>query len=471
MESHKLSVDLKIRSLKAITSPVKKIPREVMSMIFQYCHPVFEPEMPPDTNHTWTRLRQARARAAPLSISYVCHGWRSLVLSTPELWSRIEAYVIEDEDMNAVDARALKQEIARVARYVGLSKSCPLACQVTVEPSPSQCIGSQNLVIQLLDLFSAQSGRWEYMSFVFPRGRNFTDYILQGALHNLPYLRYLRIHSPIRSVPSSRLYTFNAPMLKSVTLHSSIVENSNFPWAQLTTISVKGSFNVEDAIVLLKNCSSLRQLSLVVHTPLSGSTIVTLPQLESLTVRGIHTGIASLLGSIAVPRLRMLSISFPPVGYDTDLDLFMTRLSSPLESLELGISEINHPLDSETLNAFIRWLRLVPSLKTLSLVRESASHARFSDAFALALTPGQTECICPRLESLKAVFDCSLSSLVDMIEKRWHLHLTRHSPGTVIVGRDSRIRGDQGEGLVSRKAMFSKLVPLCNAGLVFEVEE
>ena len=61
-----------IDQYRALTSPIRRIPREILQEIFINCLPADRPAVMSE-------------REAPLLIGRVCSGWRSISQSTPEL--------------------------------------------------------------------------------------------------------------------------------------------------------------------------------------------------------------------------------------------------------------------------------------------------------------------------------------------------------------------------------------------------
>ena len=164
--ANRFAMHRKMHSLCAIVSPVKKVPREVMSIVFEYCLSPFAAETFPD------ELRSGFLRNSvtpPLTLSHVCRSWRNLALSLPKLWSNIEIYIIQDLYMgSSAFVNAAKKRLDSVAHWVEHSKSCQLACKVKIKGSQDALLACQNTIRQLLELLAAQSNRWWSMTLSFP---------------------------------------------------------------------------------------------------------------------------------------------------------------------------------------------------------------------------------------------------------------------------------------------------------------
>ncbi|KAF9459869.1 hypothetical protein BDZ94DRAFT_1134033, partial [Collybia nuda] len=60
-----------LRHLKAILSPMRRVPPEVLAKIFYFC---LKPPIVPQIS------------AAPLLLCRICKKWRDVALKSPELW-------------------------------------------------------------------------------------------------------------------------------------------------------------------------------------------------------------------------------------------------------------------------------------------------------------------------------------------------------------------------------------------------
>lgn len=464
LKANRLATQGKIHSLKSILSPIKKVPREVMSTILECCLSRFEPE----TFRDEFRLGPGDAMKSPLIISHVSRGWRDLALSLPNLWSNVEAYVTQNPLMGiSACIRAAEKQADMVTHWVERSKSRQLAWKVKIEAREDALLACQNAIRQILDLLAAQSNRWRSITLSFPGDMNIAHIspILESIQSDHAYLRFLKIHrggsrrdSGILEQENPLILLGNAPMLAGLHLHRMRFSQSGVPWNQLTDLSIMvGSHDIDQSINAISKCNNLQNLSLSVAFPLPNSTtITTLPKLQMLTVCGQPPALDSLLKSFAVPQLRTLLIKVS--GFrDTMVELspFLGRLSNPLDALELDMYNI----DPITL---AQWLRLVPSLTRLSFGTQSY----FTDEMSHSLLPnGDKEYICPSLTHLRAHFRCSLSTLANMIERRWSLHPTRRSPKCLFVDFASNLSGEDGERYVGKEALVSRFRLLCKEGL------
>ena len=465
-----LATEIKINSLKAILSPIKKVPGEVMSIIFECCVLPFAPETFMDVDELRPRYR--RPVAPPLVLSQVCRSWRDLALSLPKLWSNIEACITQGPYMGISSfVHSAEKQTNIVAHYVKHSKSCPLACKVQIEASQEALLTCQNTIKQLLGLLAAQSNRWRSMTLSFPGEDTPISPILESIQGDLTCLRFLKISREKRArmpfvlfpagapVPldHSPMLLGNAPMLVGLHFYGTSFSPSVVRWTQLKDLSIDQP--IDYRIDAISNCKNLEKLSLAfsfLSQDISSTTLITFPKLQILAVHacGNTAALNSLLASFTVPQLRMLSITTSDHTREVQLAPFLHRLSRPLEALEIDISSVDPII-------LVEWLRLVPSLRELSFgIRSILTHE-----MTHSLAPnGDEEFICPSLIRLRANFRCSLSSLVDMMEKRWSLG---PSPKILVVNYWSTLSGEDGERFVSREATISRFKSLCKEGLEF----
>lgn len=433
------------------------VPREAMSIIFECCLFPFAPETFRDELRL--RLGYRNPIAPPLVLSRVCRSWRDLALSLPKLWSNIEVYITQGPYMGiSAFACSAKKQTDMVTHWVKHSKSHQLDCKVKIEASQNALLACQNTIRRLLDLLAAQSNRWRSMTLRFPSYNIPISTILESIRGDLTYVRFLKIDREMESLPmllvdNSPMLLGNAPMLAGLHLHHIRLSESVVPWTQLTDLSMDQP--IDYTIGVISNCKNLEKLSLTVSFSgqLIDNALITLSKLQILSVRGNLTALNSLLASFTVPQLHMFSASAP--GYASEiaqLAPFLQRLSYPLDALEIDISNVD-------LVILVGWLQLVPSLRALSF----GTRCVLTHEICHSLAPNEDkEFICPSLTHLRARFRCSLSSLADMMEKRWFL---RPSPKTLVIDIMSRFNGEDGERFVSRDAIISRFKLLRNKGL------
>ncbi|OCH86790.1 hypothetical protein OBBRIDRAFT_205047 [Obba rivulosa] len=83
-----LSTLLVVRRTRNASQWINRVPVEILAEIFQYLvfqHP-FLTHFPPTSRHSPPVCQHNRHDGAVVSLSHVCHSWRTVALSTPRLW-------------------------------------------------------------------------------------------------------------------------------------------------------------------------------------------------------------------------------------------------------------------------------------------------------------------------------------------------------------------------------------------------
>ncbi|KAJ7645619.1 hypothetical protein DFH06DRAFT_1425463, partial [Mycena polygramma] len=79
-----------LQRLRAITSPLRLLPPEILSLIFLQCLPSEEHEHDLRDPRDRRILQNPSPNTAPLLLVRICSRWRHIALATPMLWSRLE---------------------------------------------------------------------------------------------------------------------------------------------------------------------------------------------------------------------------------------------------------------------------------------------------------------------------------------------------------------------------------------------
>ncbi|KAF9060529.1 hypothetical protein BDP27DRAFT_1272992, partial [Rhodocollybia butyracea] len=117
--------------LSSLLSPMRKLPNETLSHIFQYvceenliqCYPW--PGSRPPTEMTSPVITYLPSMA----IGSVCSRWRALVLSSPSLWANI---TVNTHNMSLDEAQNLVSFVDTVTRYLSRSGDSPLKLALTI---------------------------------------------------------------------------------------------------------------------------------------------------------------------------------------------------------------------------------------------------------------------------------------------------------------------------------------------------
>ncbi|KAJ7176809.1 hypothetical protein C8R46DRAFT_1245842 [Mycena filopes] len=289
-----------------------RFPPEILGHIFICCR---------DVDHAQHSF--AACENTPMVLTHVCSLWRQVAHSTPALWAtlRLPKSAFKDEG-----PPILPQMLER-------SRSLPLC--ITVETMPNEFCnycGSEHIV-------RPDSGDRRWLDLVWAATAAFS------VLSSLTISMAGEDEPPLSKV--LECFT-NAPSLRSLKLHATHASESwllaNFPWSQLTTLTLNLPLLVESVRDFLVQCPTLQVAilpSLVglndedIPAPLT--TVYTLPKLRRLEVRASRIGLIFLLDAVSLPALESLSLSTPENPTVAFLALH-ERSRFPLTHLTLSVA-------------------------------------------------------------------------------------------------------------------------------------
>lgn len=294
LESQLKSKNNRLTSLKAIISPMKYLPNELISKIFEdYAVGLSQP---------------------PWLLGHICARWREIALTTPTLW-------------NTFEIRLPYSSFNREKTLFRRGRTTLISCTVALNwSSPS--------IRNLLQLFTQYVGCLRHLSLAS------IDTLLPlfelpgGSLSSLEVLdlsyRPSHVHAitfPGRENPATTFFE-GAPKLRNVsiaTYSSSRWENPEFllihlPWAQLTHLLLSPYLNVSCRVIrdVLGQCISLTtcRLSLPEEDPDSeqlGMPVIELRNMQKLEIANgyISPGIedSRLLRHLILPSLKHLVLN------------------------------------------------------------------------------------------------------------------------------------------------------------------
>ncbi|KAJ6622567.1 hypothetical protein B0H10DRAFT_1787781 [Mycena sp. CBHHK59/15] len=123
---------------KALLSPMRRVPHDVLQEIFISC-------LPTDHNSLMD------AREAPMILGHICSGWRRLALSTPMLWSSIHIPSLIKYSQSSIPSDFIPRCGELVQAWLDRSGNCSLSISnhdfTATETRGSRSIFSESLVV------------------------------------------------------------------------------------------------------------------------------------------------------------------------------------------------------------------------------------------------------------------------------------------------------------------------------------
>ncbi|KAF7340440.1 hypothetical protein MVEN_01964200 [Mycena venus] len=382
---------------RALISPIRHTPEDVLREIFVACLPT-------------THNALIDPSEAPILLGGICRHWRAVAHSTPMLWSSIHIPIISIDDENpafegTVEVASKLEKF--VEQWLKRSATCPLAVSV----SGIYRIDSDGHPIhQLLDV----SQRLRHLALegevtaLLP--------LLRLGPDSLPLLQSIRVHSrgPVSfNADPDATNAFKIPSLAEVSLSILSVDPLSLPlkWSKLTRLTLQcypswtqngqleGGLDGVGALEVLRKCPNLLRCELRLTKRLdeddtglaSNTSLITLPHMDTLILRGSLFHLPNWIPHLAVPKLRCLTVG----------EVYTNRLStSPTPSLPYMKAEIDP--DRFTASSLLELLESFPMISHLRLSSDAYSSDTIvvDDAFLESLSPPHN--LCPALTHFTA---------------------------------------------------------------------
>ncbi|KAJ7159452.1 hypothetical protein C8R46DRAFT_370856 [Mycena filopes] len=253
-------------------------------------------------------------QSAPLLLGRICHHWRSVALSSPELWTSFAKTIRVDRFLNIAPSRyASLSKLLQMwlARSATLPFTLSLRYEgVRIRPTLSSI---SSLLLQYAD-------RWKHVTLCLPRSdlvemfENFTGRfpLLQTLTITLPHYG-----SASEILPSLHFGTLQDSVhLQKLEMSLNCVRPSpsGVPWTQL--VSFHGHhLQPQDAQEILRSCPSLRECDMRMRVPMNGPFMTLdlpesrfrLPELRVLHISANDPHLAvDLLAHLTLPALQRL---------------------------------------------------------------------------------------------------------------------------------------------------------------------
>jgi hypothetical protein len=415
------SLKMPIDAHRALISPMRCIPQDVLLAIFSSCLP---------SEHN-ALIDPAEA---PLLLGRICRHWRDVTYSTPVLWSSIHIPCLDYLHAPPTMISGLERT---VEAWLERSSACPLSVSVFDDTNdPSNGVEKHPLILQLFPI----SRRLGHLTLV--GDAELLRPILRLDSENLPALKSISIETSGDQLfrdDADQLDSTNVlqiPTLEDVTLQiSSGVDPLALPlkWSRLTRICLEcfamredaaGGLDIGGALEVLRRCPNLvhceiRVTARVNQGPTLDTSPIILPHLRTLVLSGFHFQFQSWMTQLVMPKLCALRLgdvateglatrSRAPQdgGMSADIDTSRFTLSS-LQQLWQSFPTISHLRLSQGVlpddDAFIALLHnlVCPMLTNITLLDTSAD---ISDAAVLAFIKARMALPTP-LQRFWASFD------------------------------------------------------------------
>ncbi|KAF7315976.1 F-box domain-containing protein [Mycena indigotica] len=361
---------------KALMSPLRRVPLDILQEIFVKC-------LPEDENC------QMSANTAPLLLGRVCSLWRETAFSTPTLWSKL--HVQEPDTYSLVERKHKKSLVIQLLsrrdatkEWLQRSGSCPLSISFKGD---HQVTVFQRSILPVLVPFSR---RWEHISI--KATTNLLPHIACITAKELPLLKSLEIMERFGGQDSDRDIDrdiiqqpwglFTAPNVNSLGIFAAFFQESilTIHWNQLVKLDISlvpidyslpqsiDSLSSQRAFQIAAICPNLRIYSILLHnfgdfTP--PNSVAELPHLHTFHVKsvgGLNSCVNDLLaGRLVLPKLRDLrwhGKAHPQIPLTLSYKPFCTA-ARYIEVIDLSFDLFNKDTLAEFLGLVAHTLRKV----------------------------------------------------------------------------------------------------------------
>jgi F-box-like len=369
------------RSHTALIAPIGRLPPEILSEIFLHCR---DP-------------KKRRLDKVPLSLGSVCSRWRTIALSTAQLWASF-ALTIESKYLRS-DEMLAKTWLARAG-------TCPLTIRLACGDY------GRGTLRPLMDVFLLHCERWYDIHLSLPtRILGF----LAPAKNHLPQLHKLYIDRELTQTLD--IFEF-APQLRSVQLDLAIPSSMvTVPWGRIEYFDM-GRRTVDECLELLRATPNLEKcvVRLTRSQPRDSHSPVQLLRLRSMIITG---GSLHLFDTLLLPKLQEISIDLLNDRWIATQQLISLLSQCSLEALYLKLSHLPPEYD------MIQILQTCSSLVRLDLLGRSprCMTTSFLARFALRRDPENVMVkeLVPMLQTFTVDYSPTLfniSHFLDTIQSR-----------------------------------------------------
>ena len=347
-----------IEGYRSLISPARRLPIDILEEIFIHTLPT-------------THNALMDPRKCPLLLTQICHGWRKIALSTPQLWSSIHITVPHiarghpgqwgpmhfgnlPEEFRVPTLSFLRNYASYIANWLGRSGECPLSISLydwrdSFPPEEHYDI--------IINSFLPHACRWK--TLVLDTRSPFLGRIAELTEYDVPLLESLTLHVIMNDEigPSGPLGVWGmSGIIKSHRLKkidSQIehnITNFAFKWAQLTDIklsqfsdgwgALSAHVSLKDLVLILSRAPRLinfhSEIRLTADTGLASPPSISFLPLLYLQKLVFHDGGANckpLFDLLNVPSLLHLDFFPTDISSITVLSTFLPQVAGTILSL------------------------------------------------------------------------------------------------------------------------------------------
>ncbi|KAJ6481680.1 hypothetical protein C8R45DRAFT_1002655 [Mycena sanguinolenta] len=402
-----------VEAHKALTSPLRRLPLDIIEELFMACLP---------TNRNCVMS----ATEAPVILGRVCSSWRTISLSTPRLWSRL--HIVEPTRPYSTNTGLYEAKVAQrleVAKtWLQRSGMCPLSISLEgnldhgisppLTPNPAHPSPSADLFLNLLIPLAS---RWQNIRLTIPPPALET---LSALTENdVPLLKYFKLVQRPDQPNSDTKWTLpfgilGSPNLSRISLLGGNTNPLDFPlrWNQLTTISLMGpAWGLVHAqtrsviLDILSRCPKLQSCKLLVQGPPEEDlphSIIECPCLHTVELMCVGTPLltaGSVLTHLSLPELRDFKLSGLgelPSAFARDSLVSSLAASARLERISVHSNTFSKPFLHDFLRGLPPTIRYLHITEPMHMWRPSIVEGALDDETFATL---DASC-CPALEEL-----------------------------------------------------------------------
>lgn len=346
-----------INAHRVILSPVRRIPIEIVSEIFNHV-----------LDHHYMVFDST---AGPWVLSQICRRWRSIAVSHSAMWSSMSL----SYKFGPLDFHYPKDPLALLQTALERSEQHTLDISLNYSRTLGVELGD---VQKILDIVMAHAPRWESIDFTLSRAGLSALAEVKGRLQSLFTLRLSSPSVPLHSSPFDAFQ--DAPLLRTVSLADfQDPELVTLPWSQLRHLSfVEPQYALEDIALdftpklmnILRLTPEMETLSITCHG--DQAVVNSLPVHAALRSLSL-SGSATIPDDVVLPALEALDIgadmvmAFEGVRLGAESLTAVTGLLRRSHCQLKKLSLSNYSLRNNEHTIFIDLLQAASSVKELEI--------------------------------------------------------------------------------------------------------